>query len=202
MKIWKRIGAMAMAFSALALTGCCCGSSSGSDSAGSDGWNIGYVNLVDTDVFCMARESALTTELDGTGYSVSFADGSNDNQKQIDQTNAFLAKGVDALILVPADSDAIAPAISAANSNGTPVICLGIKANSGEILITSVDGSDDGIQAVADGYMCQTVLQDAAGQAKAAHEVLEKLKNGETPDKEVIVPFQSITKDNVADYQK
>ena len=48
MKIWKRIGAMAMvtAFSALALTGCGGGSSSGGgDSAGSDGWNIGYVTL-------------------------------------------------------------------------------------------------------------------------------------------------------------
>ena len=71
MKIWKRIGAMAIvtAFSALALTGCGGGSSSGGgDSASGDGWNIGYVNLADTDVFCMARESALTTELDGTGY--------------------------------------------------------------------------------------------------------------------------------------
>ena len=44
MKIWKRIGAMAMvtAFSALALTGCGGGSSSGGgDSASGDGWNIG-----------------------------------------------------------------------------------------------------------------------------------------------------------------
>ena len=37
--------------------------------------------------------------------------------------------------------------------------------------------------------------------AFADHEVLELLKNGETPEKEVIVPFQSVTKDNVADYQ-
>ena len=78
----------------------------------------------------------------------------------------------------------------------------GLLTNAGEILITGVDGSDDGLKAVKDGYMCQTVLQDAAGQAKAAHEVLEKLKNGETPDKEVIVPFQSITKDNVDEYLK
>ena len=136
---------MVMAFSALALTGCG-GGSSGGDSAGSDGWNIGYVNLADTDVFCMARESALTTELDGTGYSVSFADGNNDNQKQIDQTNAFLAKGVDTLILVPADPDAIAPVISAANSKGTPVICLGIKANSGDIGRTHIECINNTLQ--------------------------------------------------------
>lgn len=39
----------------------------------------------------------------------------------------------------------------------------GLLTNAGEILITGVDGSDDGLKAVADGYMCQTVLQDAAG---------------------------------------
>ena len=161
MKIWKRIGAMAMvtAFSALALTGCGGGSSSGGDSASSDGWNIGYVNLADTDVFCMARESALTTELDGTGYSVSFSDGNNDNQKQIDQTNAFLAKGVDALILVPADSDAIAPAISAANSNGTPVICLGIKANSGDFTFVGSENYDSGH--MQGEYMAENLPQGA-----------------------------------------
>ena len=42
----------------------------------------------------------------------------------------------------------------------------------------------------------------ASMQLMKAHEVLEKLKNGETPDKEIIVPFQSVTKDNVADYLK
>lgn len=330
--------AMAATLSAALLAGCG-GSSSSSKSSSSSSkstsasstsaaavegdFNIGYVNLADTDVFCMARETALTAELEGTNYNVSFSDGNNDNQKQIDQTNAFLAKGVNALILVPADSDAIAPAISAANENGTPVICLGIKANSGEftfvgsenydagklqgeymaenlpenakvlylagtaglqhsaerrqgfldaiedagrsditiladqdgdyvkdeamrivdawiqtyasngtagfdavvcandqmalgaveslkgagllteageILITGVDGSDDGLKAVSEGYMAQTVLQDAKGQAQAAHEVLDKLSSGETPDSEVIVPFQSITKENVSEY--
>ena len=163
MKIWKRIGAMAMvtAFSALALTGCGAGGSSsgGGDSAGGDGMKIGYVNLADTDVFCMARESALTAELEGTGYSVSFSDGNNDNQKQIDQTNAFLAKGVDALILVPADSDAIAPAISAANSNGTPVICLGIKANSGDFTFVGSENYDSGH--MQGEYMAENLPQGA-----------------------------------------
>lgn len=331
MKIKKQLGAVALlsAFSLSLLTGC--GGSNGS-TTGADGgdsasgtFNIGYVNLADTDTFCMARETALTAELAGTDFSVSYTDGNNDNQKQIDQTNAFLAKGVDALILVPADSDAIGPAISAANSNGTPVICLGIKANSGdftyigsenydagymqgeymasllpenanvlycagtaglqhsadrrqgfqealaaagrddvtiladqdgdyvkdeamricdawiqtysdgaggvsfdaiicandqmalgcmeslkgagvltsagEVLISGVDGTDEAIAAVAEGFMAQTVLQDAPGQAAACHTVLQQIVNGETIETEVIVPFQSITADNVADYQ-
>ena len=58
MKIWKRIGAMAMvtAFSALALTGCGAGGSSsgGGDSAGSDGMNVGYA---ETRRLCWNRRS-------------------------------------------------------------------------------------------------------------------------------------------------
>lgn len=305
-----------------------CGGNSGSSDASSpsdDTFHIGYVNQDDTDVFCMSRETALTAVLEGTNFNVSFTDGNNDTQKQIDQANAFLAKGVDALILVPADSDAIIPAVEAANKNGTPVICLGIASNggeyiyvgsqnydagymqgqymaenlpenanvlycagtaglfhsaecregfqaalkengredvtvladqdgdyrkdeamriceawiqtygngsggvtfdaiicandqmalgcmevlrganllteNGEILITGVDGTDEAVQAVADGYMAQTVLQDAPGQAQTAYEVLQKLAAGEETESEIMVPFQSITVENAADYQ-
>ena len=44
-------------------------------------------------------------------------------------------------------------------------------------------------------------IQDAAGQASAAYEVLQQLAAGETPEAEIMVPFQSITADNVAEYQ-
>ena len=78
----------------------------------------------------------------------------------------------------------------------------GVLTNKGEILISGVDGTDDAVKAVSDGYMAQTVLQDAAGQAKAAYETVQKMIAGESVEKEILVPFQSITKDNVADYQK
>lgn len=318
----KKMLALALALT-LALTLTACGGSSGGGET--DTFEIGYVNQDDTDVFCMSREAALTAVLEGTDFHVSFTDGNNDTQKQIDQANAFLAKGVDALILVPADSDAIIPAVEAANKNGTPVICLGIASNggeyiyvgsqnydagymqgqymaenlpenanvlycagtaglfhsaerregflaalnengrtdvtvladqdgdyrkdeamriceawiqtygngsggvtfdaivcandqmalgcmevlrganllteNGEILITGVDGTDEAVQAVADGYMAQTVLQDAPGQAQTAYEVLQKLAAGEETEAEIMIPFRSITAENAADYQ-
>lgn len=322
MKKSVRIPALCLAvLMSLSLLAGCAGSSSGS----SDGYQIGFVNLADTDVFCMSREAALTAVLEGTEYSISFTDGNNDNQKQIDQANAFLSKGVDVLIMIPANSDAIVPAIEAANAKGTPVICLGIPASSGdciyigsddyeaghmqgeymaavlpenarilycagtaglqnaadrregfnaamaeagrtdvtiladqdgdyvkdeamricdawiqtygtgsgtvsfdaivcandqmalgcmeslrgagvltsagEVLISGVDGTDEAIQAVAEGYMAQTVLQDAPGQAAAVYETVQKLMAGEDVESRVIVPFQSITAENVADYQ-
>lgn len=50
--------------------------------------------------------------------------------------------------------------------------------------------------------MSQTIFQDAAGQAKAAFEVVEGLKKGEDAPAEKLVPFASITKDNVDQYAK
>lgn len=327
MKRNKRIGAIALAglFSLSMLAGCSGGTDSAEGGSTDGKFEVGYVNLANTDVFCMSRIDALNAAVEGTDFNVSVSDGNNDPQKQVDFANSFLAKGVDALILVPSDSEAIVPAVTAANSANVPVICLGIKSNSGdfiyvgsenyeagymqgeyiaetlpenanvlycagtaglqhsadrrqgfqdalkeagrddvtiladqdgdyvkdeamricdawiqtysdgaggvtfdaivcandqmalgcmeslrgagvlteagEILISGVDGTDEAVQAVADGYMAQTVLQDAPGQAEACLGVLEQLKAGETPESEVIVPFQSITKDNVADYQ-
>ena len=327
MKRNKRIGAIALAglFSLSMLAGCSGGTDSAEGGSMDGKFEVGYVNLANTDVFCMSRIDALNAAVEGTDFNVSVSDGNNDPQKQVDFANSFLAKGVDALILVPSDSEAIVPAVTAANSANVPVICLGIKSNSGdfiyvgsenyeagymqgeymaetlpenanvlycagtaglqhsadrrqgfqdalkeagrddvtiladqdgdyvkdeamricdawiqtysdgaggvtfdaivcandqmalgcmeslrgagvlteagEILISGVDGTDEAVHAVADGYMAQTVLQDAPGQAEACLGVLEQLKAGETPESEVIVPFQSITKDNVADYQ-
>ena len=76
-----------------------------------------------------------------------------------------------------------------------------IKGNN-EILISGIDGTPDGVAAVANGYMVQTVLQDAAGQAKAGLEAVDKIMAGEQiPGNEIMVPFVNITQDNVADFQ-
>lgn len=326
MKLSTGFGALALtaAFAALTLTGCAGGNGGTSGGSADGGKQIGYVNLADTDVFCMARESALSSAIEGSEWSVSFSDGNNDNQKQIDQVNAFISRGVDTLVIVPADSKAIVPAINAAEAAGVPVICLGIAADSGNftfvgsqnydaghmqgeymaevlpenanvlycagtaglqhsaerregflaaleekgrtditiladqdgdyvkdeamricdawiqtysdgaggvsfdaivcandqmalgcmeslkgagvpdgsVLISGVDGMDEAIAAVAAGTMAQTILQDAPGQGAACFDAIQKIAAGETVDSEIIVPFQSITADNVTDYQK
>lgn len=332
-KVWKRLAAASMtgmlAIALLAGCGSSDSSSGSGDSSSSSGGNvsIGFVNEANTDVFDNARMTALQDAAEEAGtYDIEYSDGNLDIQKQIDQANTFLAKGVDVLMLVPCDSDGIVPAITGANSQGTPVICFGIKANDGdfifvgsdsyeagymqgqymaanlpenakvcylagtaglehstlrrqgfqealadegrddieiiedqdaqytkakamekvdawvqaysdgnggvtfdaivaandqmalgaveslkganilkgnnEILISGIDGTSDGIDAVATGYMCQTVLQDAAGQATAGLEAVDKIMAGEEiPDNQIMVPFVDITADNVADYQ-
>ncbi|MFA1625651.1 substrate-binding domain-containing protein [Rhizobium mongolense] len=70
------------------------------------------------------------------------------------------------------------------------------------VMISGVDGTADALNAITAGEMSQTIFQDAAGQAKAAFDVVEGLKKGEPAPAEKLVPFASITKDNVQQYAK
>lgn len=333
MKLSRKIGALVLAgvMTAGLLTGCASSSSSSSDSSSSaeGSYKIGYINLADTDVFCMSRRDAFKAAAEAEGWSVSFTDGNNDVQKQIDQSRSFIAQGVDALIIVPCDAAGIVPAVQEANSAGVPCILFGNNASGGddlqytfigsphtesgklegelmaamlpenakicylagtagldhaamrregtkqaiadagrddieflddqdgdyvkdeglritqawiqkfsdgaggvsfdaiiaandqmalgamealkganipcgagegEVKICGIDGTDEALQAVKDGTMVQTVLQDAPGQGQAAVDVIKKYMSGETPDAEVLVPYVSVTAENVDEY--
>lgn len=68
------------------------------------------------------------------------------------------------------------------------------------VMISGVDGTPDALKAIQNGEMAQSIFQNAKGQAKAAFEVVEEIKAGKTPPAEKLVPFESITKDNVQKY--
>jgi inositol transport system substrate-binding protein len=68
------------------------------------------------------------------------------------------------------------------------------------VLITGVDGTAEARNAVKNGEMTQSILQDADGLAAATLEVLRKFFNNEPVDKTIWVPFKSITKENVDQY--
>lgn len=312
-----------MVFGMLAGCGGGEGGTTPSGSAGTDGGKtgdkfvVGYCNGADSDVFMVARKDALIAKIkaEGANIDLQFADANQDSTKQLGDADTFIAKGVDLLVLVPNDAEAIVPAVESANAAGIPVVCLGIKAASGDYIyvgsenydaghmqgeylaktlpqnakvlylagtagmqhstdrrqgfldalkegsrddveiladldgnyemakamqitedwiqkfpqfdaivaandqmalgavealkgasrlegvqVTGVDGLAEAYTAIQNNEMVQTILQDAPGQAEAAYQVMTKLINGETPDKEVLVPFQSVTKDNVADY--
>ena len=57
-----------------------------------------------------------------------------------------------------------------------------------------------GLQAVKDGRLSASVLQDADGQASAVIDVAAKVGVGEEVESRYNVPFQLITADNVDDY--
>ncbi len=146
------------------------------------------------------------------GFKAALADAGRDDIVILDDQDADYAKDeamriCDAWIQTYSTADGVDfDAIVCANDQ-MALGCMeslrgaNLLTTAGEILITGVDGTDEAKTAVAEGYMTQTVLQDAPGQAKAAFEALQKLVAGEEVEKQILVPFQSITAENVADFQ-
>jgi ribose transport system substrate-binding protein len=74
--------------------------------------------------FWLDIRAAWSTAGEGSADVRTIFEGPNDTdaQKQIDETEALLAKGIDGLIISPADSAALVPTINKAVDRGIPVI--------------------------------------------------------------------------------
>ena len=70
------------------------------------------------------------------------------------------------------------------------------------VLISGIDGVPDALKAIEAGEMAQSIFQNAKGQAVAAFSVVADIKAGKPAPAEKLVPFESITKDNVKNYMK
>ncbi|WP_099361215.1 sugar ABC transporter substrate-binding protein [Fredinandcohnia onubensis] len=71
-----------------------------------------------------------------------------------------------------------------------------------DIVLVGVDAIPDALQAVKDGRLDATVFQNAIGQGNGSIETALKVINGEDVEKEVFIPFELVTQDNVEEYLK
>lgn len=71
-----------------------------------------------------------------------------------------------------------------------------------KVIVASVDAIADALQAVKDGRLDATVFQDAKGQAGTALETAVKLARKQAVEKQVFIPFQLVTKENVGQFLK
>ena len=69
-----------------------------------------------------------------------------------------------------------------------------------DVIVAGVDATQDALLAMAAGELDVTVFQDAAGQGGGALDAALKLANGETVEQKVMVPFQLVTPENMADF--
>jgi inositol transport system substrate-binding protein len=70
----------------------------------------------------------------------------------------------------------------------------------GKIVLVGVDAIADALKAVRDGRLDATIFQDAAGQGAAAVETAAKIVRHEPYPKQVLIPFQLVTRDNAGQY--
>ncbi|HEY2081581.1 MAG TPA: substrate-binding domain-containing protein, partial [Verrucomicrobiae bacterium] len=71
-----------------------------------------------------------------------------------------------------------------------------------QIDVIGIDAIPDALKAVADGRLTATVFQDARGQGALAVDLAVDLAKGKQVKHDNYIPFQLVTKENVANFQK
>jgi inositol transport system substrate-binding protein len=69
-------------------------------------------------------------------------------------------------------------------------------------IVVGVDAIADALQAIRDGRLDATVFQDAAGQGAAAVETAVKMIRHQPYEKQVTIPFQLVTHENIGQFLK
>jgi ribose transport system substrate-binding protein len=116
----------------LVLTGCKNGGKSGG--AGGGAKRIGVTLLTREHEFYRQLEAGLKEAADKQGYQLIITSGDMDLAKQQSQIENFVVQNVDAIILCPADSKGIGPAIERANDAKIPVFTADIAAQGGRVV--------------------------------------------------------------------
>lgn len=103
-------------------------------SDGSGAKRIGVTLLTKEHEFYRDLEASLQDAARGRGYELIVTSGDFDLAKQQSQIENFIVQRVDAIIVCPADSKGIAPAIEAANAANIPVFTADISAQGGQVV--------------------------------------------------------------------
>ena len=69
-----------------------------------------------------------------------------------------------------------------------------------EILVVGIDGLTDALTGIKEGTYSCTFLQDGKGQGEGGVEIMAKILAGEEYEKEVWLPFQQVTAENIDEY--
>lgn len=115
---------------AMLVLSACSGSADGKDK---DQLTIGASLLTQSHPFQLAIKEAIEKEakIDNVKVDVSIAD--QDLNRQISAIEDFINKGVDAIIIIPVDSDGVKGAIMKAKDANIPVITVDVRANGVEV---------------------------------------------------------------------
>lgn len=83
---------------------------------------IGVALLYKGDEWLAAISDQYEKQAQELGYEINVQDGAQDNEKQMQQIENFIAQDYDAIIISAADSEGIIPAVQKAEDAGIPVI--------------------------------------------------------------------------------
>ena len=93
------------------------------------------VSTLNNPFFVTLRDGAQSAA-DEAGAELIVSDAQNDTAQQQDDIQNFVTQQVNVILVNPVDSDAVVPAIEAANQANIPVIALDRGASGGELATT------------------------------------------------------------------
>jgi ABC-type sugar transport system substrate-binding protein len=138
----------------------------------------------------MERVTGFTNAAKEGGLNVVASQPANWNRKKASELATNILQG-----------DANLKAIFVANDDMALGVARAVQATgaTGKIIVVSVDGTPDAIDALKQGLLTGTVAQYPDAMAYMAIETLVKNLNGETAPEKISSPIKLITKDNVSD---
>ncbi|WP_342433422.1 substrate-binding domain-containing protein [Neobacillus sp. FSL H8-0543] len=132
----KKMLALLIILSMIVLAACGGEKSSTSNSGEKDAKDeitIGASLLTQSHPFQVAIKEAIEKEAGNQKVNVEVAIADQDLNRQISSIEDFINKGVDAIIMVPVDSDGVKGAVLKAKDAGIPVVTVDISANDVEV---------------------------------------------------------------------
>lgn len=108
--------------------------------------------------YFVSMDDAIQKVAQKNNTKITVSDAQNDSATQLNDIQNFISQGVDAILINPVDSDAVIPAIKAANNAHIPVIAMDRGSNGGTVLTTVA--SDN----VAAGKMAAQAIQNIVGK--------------------------------------
>jgi ABC-type sugar transport system substrate-binding protein len=125
---------------------------------------IGYAAPTLADEGQVAIREGVLMAAERLGWEVTTTDAERDAATQVNQIDALLAKGFDALVIVPVDSAALTVAVEKANKFKVPVITIDRKTTGGELLLTVQ--SDNYLAGAQAGKRMVELLKSKHGEPK------------------------------------
>ena len=70
-----------------------------------------------------------------------------------------------------------------------------------DVVVAGIDATPDGLAALASGDLDVTVYQNAVKQGEVALQTAVAMAGGDSADRNIWIPFEAVTRENMADYQ-
>lgn len=124
-------------------------------------FTVGFVISTQTNPFFVSLKNGAEAKAKELGIELIVLDSQDDSAKAAANMEDLITRGVDLILVNPADSDAIVNSVMLANDEGIPVITVDRAANGGEVL--SYIASDN----IAGGKMAaEFIIEQLGGSGK------------------------------------